>query len=70
MKARIVAPSSALGELKNLQAGLELLGSWGIQLESLATPRVSCASCLNTVQVNVDTEDDGAHFLFNPWPTA
>ncbi|NBP33008.1 MAG: LD-carboxypeptidase, partial [Synechococcaceae bacterium WB6_1B_055] len=33
MKARIVAPSSALGELKNLQAGLELLGSWGIQLE-------------------------------------
>ena len=33
MKARIVAPSSKLGELNNLQTGLELLASWGIRLE-------------------------------------
>ena len=33
MKARIVAPSSKLGELNNLQMGLELLASWGIRLE-------------------------------------
>ena len=31
MKARIVAPSSKLGELNNLQMGLELLASWGIR---------------------------------------
>jgi muramoyltetrapeptide carboxypeptidase len=36
MKARIVAPSSKLGDLDKLQAGLELLSSWGIQLELAA----------------------------------
>ena len=38
LNTKVVAPSSALGDGERLQAGVELLRSWGLHIESVPDP--------------------------------